>query len=486
MSVRQNWPKARPPQSRFELALSHRGRRRSLVLRPGLFYALVALAPIVGLVYLALSLYLVFHDDMLAALMSRASAQQYAYEDQASALRSEISRMTRARLVDQTAYEEKIRDLMSRQAQIEQRAATIAALANRAGLGTADQTIVPEASLAQQAKPRPAAQKAAGNALDPLLAIPGGRPPGPASLPAAASAFGPVTPPPLSTSAPTPVASPASETKPQPLAIELRSDNSDWISPQPQMPAPAVTANAAPVEFRLGAVADSLDKIENTQMRDIATLGSVAHKTNAKLRGALAETGLEADHLKPPPDAKAEDGIGGPFIPVQPDAGKSPFDQAALELQDDLLGADQLKRLLPYLPLRQPVAGPLQVTSPFGTRIDPFFGRLALHPGVDLRQAYGSAVYATAAGKVTIAAPSGGYGNLVEIDHGNRLATRYGHLSTILVTEGETVEAGQEVGKIGSTGRSTGPHLHYEVRIDGEPVDPMRFLKAGMKLATDE
>jgi hypothetical protein len=483
MSVRQNWPKARPSESHFELTLSHCSRRRSLILRPGAFYALVVLAPVVGLVYLALSLYLVFHDDMLAALMSRSSAQQYAYEDQVSALRSEISRTTRARLVDQTAYEDRIRDLMSRQAQVEQRAATIAALADRAGLGTAGETIVPETSPAQEAKPRTFPQKAAGNALDPLLAIPGGRPPAPAGPPAAASAFAPITPPPLITGPPAPPP-PLSKSKPQPLAIELRSDNSDWTSPQ--TPALAAMASAAPIELRLGAVADSLDKIENTQMRDIATLGSVAHKTNAKLRGALAETGLETDHLKPPPDAKAEDGIGGPFIPLPPDAGKSPFDRAALDMQDDLLGAESLKRLLPYVPLRQPVAGPLQVTSPFGTRIDPFFGRLALHPGVDLRQSYGSPVYATAAGKVTIAAPSGGYGNLVEIDHGNGLATRYGHLSTILVSEGETVEAGQEVGKIGTTGRSTGPHLHYEVRIDGEPVDPMRFLKAGMKLATDE
>jgi murein DD-endopeptidase MepM/ murein hydrolase activator NlpD len=80
----------------------------------------------------------------------------------------------------------------------------------------------------------------------------------------------------------------------------------------------------------------------------------------------------------------------------------------------------------------------------------------------------------------------GGYGNMVEIDHGNGLATRYGHMSEILVEEGEEVEAGAALGRIGSTGRSTGPHLHYEVRVDGEPVDPTRFLRAGDGLLVAE
>ncbi len=80
----------------------------------------------------------------------------------------------------------------------------------------------------------------------------------------------------------------------------------------------------------------------------------------------------------------------------------------------------------------------------------------------------------------------GGYGNMVEIDHGNGLTTRYGHLSEVLVEEGQQVKANEVVGRIGSTGRSTGPHLHYEVRVDGEPVDPARFLKAGgLLLASD-
>jgi murein DD-endopeptidase MepM/ murein hydrolase activator NlpD len=133
-------------------------------------------------------------------------------------------------------------------------------------------------------------------------------------------------------------------------------------------------------------------------------------------------------------------------------------------------------------PLRKPLPGALQMTSTFGYRTDPFLGRPALHSGVDLREDYGAPVRATAAGVVTAAGPQGGYGNLVEIDHGGGLATRYGHLSGINVVPGQQVGPGAVVGQVGSTGRSTGPHLHYEVRMDGEAVDPTRFLKAASAL----
>jgi murein DD-endopeptidase MepM/ murein hydrolase activator NlpD len=143
---------------------------------------------------------------------------------------------------------------------------------------------------------------------------------------------------------------------------------------------------------------------------------------------------------------------------------------------------DGLRRALPFAPLRQPLPGMLDVTSTFGYRTDPFFGRPALHTGIDFRGEYGEPVRATAAGRVIAAGPAGGYGNMVEIDHGAGLTTRYGHLSRIFVADGQWVTAGAELGAIGSTGRSTGPHLHYEVRVDGTPVDPSRYLKAGKLL----
>ena len=120
-----------------------------------------------------------------------------------------------------------------------------------------------------------------------------------------------------------------------------------------------------------------------------------------------------------------------------------------------------------------------EFTSGFGVRSDPFRHGAAMHPGIDLAAPYGTPVYATADGTVLRSGwNSGGYGNLVEIDHGRGIVTRYGHMSKIIVGEGQHVTRGQQVGYVGSTGRSTGNHLHYEVRIDNSPVNPIPFMRS--------
>jgi murein DD-endopeptidase MepM/ murein hydrolase activator NlpD len=116
-------------------------------------------------------------------------------------------------------------------------------------------------------------------------------------------------------------------------------------------------------------------------------------------------------------------------------------------------------------------------TSPFGVRIDPFNHTASMHPGLDMAAPTGTPVYATADGTISRAERAGGYGNLVQIEHGKSLETRYGHLSQILVHDGQHVHCGDLIALVGSTGRSTGSHLHYEVRIGGHPVNPMPFLQ---------
>ncbi|PAX08689.1 M23 family metallopeptidase [Sphingomonas lenta] len=127
------------------------------------------------------------------------------------------------------------------------------------------------------------------------------------------------------------------------------------------------------------------------------------------------------------------------------------------------------------IPSVQPVAK-MDYSSNFGIRSDPFRGSAAMHAGVDIRGPVGTPIYATADGIVAEAKRRGGYGNLVELDHGKGIATRYGHLSRILVSAGSRVQRGQIIGLMGSTGRSTGSHLHYEVRMDGRAVNPVPFL----------
>ena len=127
------------------------------------------------------------------------------------------------------------------------------------------------------------------------------------------------------------------------------------------------------------------------------------------------------------------------------------------------------------IPSVQPVDR-LNFTSNFGIRSDPFVGTARMHAGVDIPGAIGTPIYATADGLIAHAERMGGYGNMVEIDHGKGIATRYGHMSKLLVVPGSHVTRGQLIGLMGSTGRSTGSHLHYEVRIDGHAVNPVPFL----------
>jgi murein DD-endopeptidase MepM/ murein hydrolase activator NlpD len=142
---------------------------------------------------------------------------------------------------------------------------------------------------------------------------------------------------------------------------------------------------------------------------------------------------------------------------------------------------ERLSATIGRVPLRKPVDGDIDASSDFGMRINPFLNRPAVHTGIDFRGDTGEPIRVTASGTVMSAGWSGGYGRMVEVDHGNGLSTRYGHLSEIDVKIGQSLKAGRPVGRLGSTGRSTGPHLHYETRLDGEAVDPHKFLEAGAK-----
>jgi len=134
------------------------------------------------------------------------------------------------------------------------------------------------------------------------------------------------------------------------------------------------------------------------------------------------------------------------------------------------------------VPTEQPVAG-VRIGSPFGFRIDPITGDSALHTGLDFPAETGTPIVAAAGGVVIAQEYHAAYGNMVEIDHGNELVTRYAHASRTHVRKGDIVKRGQLIAEVGSTGRSTGPHLHFEVWVSGVPQNPRRFLEAGQNLA---
>lgn len=229
--------------------------------------------------------------------------------------------------------------------------------------------------------------------------------------------------------------------------------------------------------------------------RTDAQLASLAQKQAAALSGMLASSrqrldryldvvravGLPTEPLERLPDGLAGEGIGGPYVPVQAGASMQ-FDSLAESLRHTLTLAERAADVVNRLPLGRP-AETGDTTSPFGVRLDPFLRSPALHTGIDFRAPYGAPVRATGPGKVVFAGHGGGYGYVVEIEHVSGVTTRYAHLSAITVREGDAVAAGDVVGNAGSTGRSTGPHIHYETRIGGQPVDPQRFIAAGRRLA---
>jgi murein DD-endopeptidase MepM/ murein hydrolase activator NlpD len=149
----------------------------------------------------------------------------------------------------------------------------------------------------------------------------------------------------------------------------------------------------------------------------------------------------------------------------------------------------KIKQAVVSLPILSPLKKVERLTSGFGFRIDPFRHTLAFHAGIDFKGPYGESVLATSDGLVVKAGWDGGYGRVVEIAHDNGVATRYGHLSWVAVSPGQRVKRGDIVGRLGSTGRSTGPHLHYETRVGGRAIDPVRFWRTRddlQALAKDE
>jgi murein DD-endopeptidase MepM/ murein hydrolase activator NlpD len=223
----------------------------------------------------------------------------------------------------------------------------------------------------------------------------------------------------------------------------------------------------------------SIGKSENMLMA--RTEGALGQGVG-NLRNVVRQTGINPDAFAR--KIATERGIGGPEIPldqVRVEGISDPqFARAYLSAAAVLDQLNTLSAALDHVPLTAPVsAASFDKSSGFGARIDPFTRRYAFHPGIDFAGPWGSVVHATAPGVVVFAGYRGGYGNMVEIDHGYGLHTRYGHLSTISVRPGNRIGKGGNLGRVGSTGRSTGPHVHYEVWYDDVVKNPNNFLEAG-------
>ncbi|WP_438748160.1 peptidoglycan DD-metalloendopeptidase family protein [Pararhizobium sp. O133] len=402
---------------------------RHMTFQPWMAALSVCFVSVFSIGYLAATSYLVLRDDLIGGTMARQARMQHEYEDRISALRAQVDRVTSRQLLDQQVVEDKVEKLLQQQMALSSRHGKLDTLLDRA-----EESGISEKEIPSIAGPQPYGKRADASggvkAIERLMGL-GGKSQQDVTL-----AYAPV-------------------------GQESMSDRADRM---------------------FSKVTLSLKDIEKQQKDRIDGLTAGASQASDAIVNILARTGvkLPAEALTTPVSETGDDAaVGGPF--VEPETTEA-FDNSIVALDSALARLEQVRSQAKKLPFSNPSPAS-DITSRFGNRLDPFLGRLALHAGIDFRATVGTRVVATAPGTVIAAGKNGGYGNMVEIDHGGGITTRYAHLSSILVNVGDRISLGEAIARSGSTGRSTGPHLHYEVRLNGKAVDPMRFLTAGIKLS---
>ncbi|THV25028.1 M23 family metallopeptidase [Peteryoungia ipomoeae] len=405
---------------------------RHMTVRPWMMALGACFLGVMTIGYLGATTYLVLRDNLIGATMARQARMQHEYEDRIAALRAQVDRVTSRQLLDQQVVEEKVEKLLEQQLALTSRQGRIGALLD----GVSTQPKLPSDG------PLPA-DKPYEDALDEARATT-----------EASSAFATLL------GDKKPAVAPAATTS---LALGYTPMTSDNVADR--------------ADRLFSHMTLSLKEIEAEQIERIVLLTTGAAKTADEIASILDRQGVvlaaaETDAQEP------TEAIGGPYLAPR---AEQDFNASLNALDASLVRLEKARDTARRLPFANPAPGH-EITSRFGNRPDPFFGGLAMHAGIDFRAPTGSEIRSTGTGQVVSAGPAGGYGIMVEIDHGNGLTTRYGHLSRVLVKTGDTLETGDLIGLSGSTGRSTGPHLHYEVRRNGDAVDPIRFLNAGLKL----
>ncbi len=402
---------------------------RTFAIRPWVFGTIVAVFMMFTVGYVAATGYLVYRDDIVGATFSRQANMQRAYEERIALLRSELDRVTSRHIVETQTIESQVTTLVQRQQLIDRRQGVLARLVAKArseGMRVAD-------TASPVPLPRP------GQPGDAFVRVP-------ASNAASGKAFA---------YAPT-----------APLAAENITKS---VIKEGPLKAPMDKETMRPL---LDEIRSSIDATEDAQTSALDVLYWAAQAESKRLAGILGRFGLQI----PEGAGAVEAGTGGPFAPI----GNLVF----VEKTDSTGKALEKIRLIRESATGLPLEKPLQeggLSSNFGYRLDPFLRKPAMHSGVDFSASFGTPVEATADGVVVHAGFKGSYGRMVEIRHGQGFTTRYAHLSAIRVQEGDPVTAGTIVGHVGSSGRSTGPHLHYETRRGGKALDPTIFLGGAQK-----
>ena len=419
------------------IILASGDRIRHMTIRPWMTAIAFSVVGMMAVGYLGATSYLVLRDNLIGATMARQARMQHDYEDRIAALRAQVDRVTSRQLLDQQVVEQKVEKLLEQQMALTSRHGRLDSLLDRAEGAEPTSADVPVPAFRPDTSADRASLSNSGlNAIDSLM---GGKQSAKADSAAEVLAYAPLR--------------------------ESVADKADRV---------------------FSNVTLSLKNIENEQLQRVQKLTVGATQTASAIETILKGNGIPLDQVEPLQKASLADesdddsgtAIGGPYLAPE---NLEVFDASLDDLDSALSRLEAMRDTAKRLPFGNPAPGKA-ITSRFGNRVDPFFGKMAMHAGIDFRERTGGEIRSTGAGTVVTAGRAGGYGNMVEIDHGFGISTRFGHLSRVLVKKGEHVDAGDLIGLAGSTGRSTGTHLHYEVRRKGVAVDPIRFLNAGMKL----
>lgn len=261
-------------------------------------------------------------------------------------------------------------------------------------------------------------------------------------------------------------------------ASELGIEAAQVATGEPAAPPVPVAAAGSAADDDIAAAAQAINQMLDDSRLALSALSGAATQSTDAILGELQTIGIRPQLPGPLPDA-----VGGPYLPPG-DAPDAPglLDEANA-VAEALARFKAARGALAVAPIHPPLDGVPRTSSGFGNRMDPFTRGRAFHSGLDFPAATGTLVLSAGFGRVTFVGRKSGYGNVVEITHDDGLVTRYAHLSGFIAKEGQLVRTGMPVARVGSTGRSTGPHLHFEVRRNDRALDPARFLAAGRRLA---
>lgn len=369
--------------------------------------------------YVGATGYLAFRDDLIASTVVRQARIKHEYEDRIAALRSKVDKITSRQLLDQQAVEAQVSSLLKQQELLTGRAGDFDGLLERAKRSGLSTTSV--------APPAPSHS----SLIDPMKT---------GSITFANSMS---------------------------FSSNLRGMQGKAASNQNIQVAQFIS----PAKQLFGSVAEQIRAVKASQIDNINRLRLEAKRKTNAIAGVFAK-------LKIPLSSKLKQNIGGPYQAARPGFD---FHDLSNELKNSLDTLDALRASTNVLPVGNPVSGS-KISSRYGNRTDPFKRTKAFHSGIDFKAPSGRRIKSAGAGKIIKAGRSGGYGLMVEIDHGNGITSRYAHMRKILVRVGQKISRGKVVGQVGSTGRSTGPHLHFEVRRNGKATNPMTFFNVGKTL----